>query len=211
RVGRPLTLVPASEREIGLEAENRPQLARPGLGVELPRPVQVAVIGDGERVHAQRVDPVEQLRDPVGAVEEGVLAMRVEVDERHTASGRYRRSRALSKPRRAGYFAPDARAGEPVCTGPDDGPFSSRDRGRRGAGTAIVARPAGRAGAPRGWRDRVPAARGRDGTPVREPVVPAHGAPVTGRRRGGGVGAGRAVGRVVAGRGDGYAQRARGP
>src|SRR5207253_4553218 len=36
RVGRPLTLVPASEREIGLEAENRPQLARPGLGVELP-------------------------------------------------------------------------------------------------------------------------------------------------------------------------------
>src|SRR5438874_4303298 len=74
--------------------------------MELPRPVQVAVIGDGEGVHAQRVDPVEQLRNPVGAVEEGVLAVCVEVDERHTASGRYRRSRALSKPRRVGYFRP---------------------------------------------------------------------------------------------------------
>src|SRR5205823_7669915 len=30
----------------------------------------------------------------------------VEVDERHTARRRYRRSRALSKPRRAGYFRP---------------------------------------------------------------------------------------------------------
>ena len=100
-LGRPLAHVPAPEREVGLEAENRAQLARPGLGVELPCPVQVAVIGDGERVHAQRLDPVEQLRNPVGAVEEGVLAVRVEVDERHTARGRYRRPRALSKPRRA--------------------------------------------------------------------------------------------------------------
>src|SRR2546426_762326 len=92
-----LTLVAVAEGEVRLEAEDGPDLARPGLGVELPRPVQVAVVGDRERVHAQRLDPVEQFGDPVGAVEEGVLAVGVEVNERHTASGRYRRSSALSK------------------------------------------------------------------------------------------------------------------
>src|SRR5437588_476011 len=72
--------------------------------------------------------------------------MRVEVDERHTARGRYRRSRALSKPRRAGYFAPDARASEPVRTGPDDGSLSSGDRRRRarGAGHTRARLPAAR-------------------------------------------------------------------
>ena len=284
RVGRPLALVPAPEREVGLEPENRPQRARPGLGVELPRPVQVAVIGDGEGVHAQRVDPVEQLRNPVGAVEEGVLAVRVEMDERHTARRRYRRSCALSKPRRAGYFAPDARRREPVRTGPDDGPFSSGDGGRpargaghararlpaarrvrrrrsrpsraaaphhrvsprrvrggpvagtgaarrggcvalhrrrgtrrdrprrrRGAGAAVVAPPARRVGTARGRGHRVSAPHRRDRVLVGEPVVPPHRAPVTRRRRGGGAGARRLVGRVVPGAGDGHAERARRP
>src|SRR5437879_8126364 len=96
-----LTLVAVAEGEVRLEAEDGPDLARPGLGVELPRPVQVTVVGDRERVHAQRLDPVEQFGDPVGAVEEGVLAMGVEVNERHTASGRYRRSSALSKAHRS--------------------------------------------------------------------------------------------------------------
>src|SRR5207253_10462816 len=120
----------------------------------------------------------------------GDLAARARLPRIRISAGRVRRG-SVARPgaaRRSGRVAlhrrRDAR--------PD------RSRRRRGAGTAIVARPAGRAGAPRGWRDRVPATRGCDGTPVREPVVPAHGAPVTGRRRGGGVGAGRAVGRVVA-------------
>src|SRR2546426_9191937 len=106
RLGRgALALVPVAEREVGLEAEDGPDLARPSLGVELPRSVQVTVVGDRERVHAQRLDPIEQVGDPVGAVEEGVLAVGVEVNERHTARGRYRRSSALSKARCAGYFA----------------------------------------------------------------------------------------------------------
>src|SRR5213592_1592024 len=98
-----LTLVAVAEGEVRLEAEDGPDLPRPGLGIELPRPVQVAVVGDGEGVHAQRLDPIEQFGDPVGAVEERVLAMGVEVNERHTAKGRYRRSNALSKAHRAGY------------------------------------------------------------------------------------------------------------
>src|SRR5689334_1848101 len=45
--------------------------------------MEIAVVGDGERIHAERLDPLEQVRDPVGAVEERVLAMRVEMNERH--------------------------------------------------------------------------------------------------------------------------------
>jgi Kef-type K+ transport system membrane component KefB len=45
--------------------------------------VEVAVVGERQRIHAQRLDPIEQIRDPIGAVEERVLAMRVEVNERH--------------------------------------------------------------------------------------------------------------------------------
>src|SRR5207237_639176 len=125
-----LALVAVAEGEIGLEAEDRPDLARPSLGVKLPRPVQVAVVGDGERVHAERLNPVEQFGDPVGAVEERVLAVGVEVNERHTASGRYRRSNALSKARCAGYFAAHAPGRGAVRAEPADGPLTSRDRGR---------------------------------------------------------------------------------
>jgi Kef-type K+ transport system membrane component KefB len=41
------------------------------------------MVGDRERIHTQRLDPIEQIGDPIGAVEERVLAMRVEVNERH--------------------------------------------------------------------------------------------------------------------------------
>src|SRR5439155_1390434 len=81
-----LPFVPAAEGEVRFEAENGPHTAGFRLGVELPGPVQVAVIGERQRIHAQRPDPVEQVGDPVGAVEEGVLAVGVEVDERHAAT-----------------------------------------------------------------------------------------------------------------------------
>src|SRR5256712_8167078 len=73
----------AAEREVGLEAQNRADLSRFGFGVKRPRAVQVAVIGDRQRVHAERLHPIEQVGDAVGAVEERVLAMRVEMNERH--------------------------------------------------------------------------------------------------------------------------------
>src|SRR5206468_11519493 len=41
------------------------------------------MIGDGERIHAERLHPIEQIGDAVGAVEERVLAVRVEMNERH--------------------------------------------------------------------------------------------------------------------------------
>src|SRR5439155_22195112 len=57
-----------------------------GRGVELPRRGQVAVGGARQRIHAERLDPAEEVGDPVGAVEEGVLAVGVEVDERQAAT-----------------------------------------------------------------------------------------------------------------------------
>src|SRR5216117_268554 len=75
--------MPAAEREVGLEAQNRTDLSRLRLVVERPGAVQVAVIGDGERIHAERLHPIEQIGDAVGAVEERVLAVRVEMNERH--------------------------------------------------------------------------------------------------------------------------------
>src|SRR3989441_6009012 len=80
---RLLARVPAAEREIGLKAQDRSDVSGFRFGVERPRAVEVAVVGDGERIHTQRLDPIEQIGDPIGAVEERVLAMRVEVNERH--------------------------------------------------------------------------------------------------------------------------------
>src|SRR5262249_41081888 len=78
-----LAALAAPEREICLEAEDRPDLPRLGLFVKRPLAVQVGVIGDRERVHAERLDPVQQIGDPVGAVEERVLAVGMEMNERH--------------------------------------------------------------------------------------------------------------------------------
>jgi hypothetical protein len=45
--------------------------------------VQVAVVGDRETVHPQPLDVRHQIGNPVGPVEEGILAVGVEMDERH--------------------------------------------------------------------------------------------------------------------------------
>ena len=80
---QPLAPLAAPEGEVRLEPEDRPYLAGLRLGVELPGAVEVAVIGDRQRVHAERLDVVQQIGNAVGAVEEGVFAVRVEVYERH--------------------------------------------------------------------------------------------------------------------------------
>jgi hypothetical protein len=49
--------------------------------------MQVAVIGDGERIHAQRLHPVQQLRNAISAVEQGIFAVRVEMNECHRGCG----------------------------------------------------------------------------------------------------------------------------
>src|SRR3989449_5332053 len=80
---QPLAPPAAPEGEVRLEPEDRPDVAGLRLRVELPGPVEVAVIGDRQRVHAECLDVVQQIGNAVGAVEEGVFAVRVEVYERH--------------------------------------------------------------------------------------------------------------------------------
>ena len=91
--GKLLPAMPAAERYVSLEAEDGAELPGLGLLVEPPRAVEVAVVREGDRVHPQRLDAREQVRNAVGAVEEGILAVGVKVNERHLAyRGRARRS-----------------------------------------------------------------------------------------------------------------------
>ena len=83
RVGRLLLDAAVAEGEVRLEPEDRPELPGPGLVVKAPRRVEVAVVGDGEAVHAQALHLGHEVRNPVGPVEEGVFAVGVEMDERH--------------------------------------------------------------------------------------------------------------------------------
>src|SRR5205085_1311910 len=113
RLGRLVIALPEVQGDLARKACGEADQALPILLEHLAIDTRPAVKAF-EEANGREFDEVpgagavsgEQLRNPVGAVEEGVLAVRVEVDERHTASGRYRRSRALSKPRRAGYFRP---------------------------------------------------------------------------------------------------------
>src|SRR5205823_10728968 len=82
-------------------------------------------------------------------------------------------------------------------------------RGKLVTGVQTCALPisAPRVGTPRGGCDRVSAPRRCSRAPVGESVVPTHAAPVRRRRGDGRARARRAGGRLVPGRGDGYAQR----
>src|ERR1044071_3048083 len=82
-VGRLLLDATVAEGEIRLEAENRAELPGLRLFVKAPRRMEVAVVGDGEAVHAQALNLGHEVRDPVGPVEEGVFAVGVEMDEGH--------------------------------------------------------------------------------------------------------------------------------
>ena len=74
---------PGAEGQVRLEAEDRPDLLRLGVLVEGPRRVHVAVVGDGQAVHAELLDVRDELGDPVGPVEQRVFAVGVEMDEGH--------------------------------------------------------------------------------------------------------------------------------
>ena len=51
------------------------------FAVELDGPVEVAVIGHGQGVHALLLDVLDQLRDAAGAVEQAVVGVAVQMNE----------------------------------------------------------------------------------------------------------------------------------
>ena len=83
RVGWPLAALASPICEVGLEAQNRSDLLLPGLSVERHGAVEVTVIGDGQRVSPLLLDRGDEIANPIGAVEEGVFAMRVKMGKGH--------------------------------------------------------------------------------------------------------------------------------
>ena len=73
----------ALRRHVHLAADDRLHVRLPRRLVELHRPEHVAVVGDGARRHSRAGDARQQLGDLVGAVEQRVLRVEMQVDEGH--------------------------------------------------------------------------------------------------------------------------------
>ena len=73
---------PIARRDVGFVADDRVDAGRLGLLIELQRAVQIAVVGQGQGVHAQRLGLLDQRPDRAGAVQQAVMAMAVQMDER---------------------------------------------------------------------------------------------------------------------------------
>ena len=74
-----LLLKAAAGGDVGLVAHDRVDAHVLGRFVELQRPVQIAVVGQGQGVHAQLFGPLQQAGDFSGAVEQAVVAMAVQM------------------------------------------------------------------------------------------------------------------------------------
>ena len=69
--------------EIRLEAEDGTELLGGCRSIKRPGGVQVSVIGDRQAVHPEFLHLRHQVRNSVGAVEQGILAVGMEMGERH--------------------------------------------------------------------------------------------------------------------------------
>src|SRR5437764_454922 len=70
-------------RNIGLVTNDRVDPRLLALLVKLDRAVEVAVIGQRDRVHPQAFDVRDQLGNAVGPVEQTVVAVAMEMNEAH--------------------------------------------------------------------------------------------------------------------------------
>ena len=77
----------AAWRHVGFVTDNRLDSGPFGLLVELQGAKQIAVIGERQRVHAQRLGPVDQSFEPAGAVQQAEMAVAVKMDKRRCIHG----------------------------------------------------------------------------------------------------------------------------
>ena len=80
-IARSRALAPVARRDVGLHTYDRFDARLTRLLLELPRRVQIAVVGDRQRRLLELLSPVDQVGDPVGAVEERILGVTVKMDE----------------------------------------------------------------------------------------------------------------------------------
>ncbi len=114
QVGVALFLHAAVVADVQLRADHRLDALLAGLAIELDRPGQRAVVGERHGGHLQFGRPRRQGRDPARSVQDRVLGMDVQMNERGAQGsvilgavaasseslGVYRRSRAVASPRR---------------------------------------------------------------------------------------------------------------
>src|SRR5688572_23864888 len=81
--GRPATLAPVAGCHIRFHPDDRLDARFLRLFLEVPRRVQIAVVRDGQCGLLQLLRAPNQVVDPVGSIEEGVLRVTVEMDEGH--------------------------------------------------------------------------------------------------------------------------------
>jgi hypothetical protein len=68
-------------RHVRLVADDRINAGVLALLVEFDRAEEVAVIGHRDRVHAERLGMRDQFRHPVGAIEEAIVRVAMQVNE----------------------------------------------------------------------------------------------------------------------------------
>ena len=87
--------------EVDFAADQRLDALRLGLIVEIDRTEKIAMVGERERGHPQRLRAIHQPVDAAGAIEQAVIGVKVEMDEifvggRHAVVSR-RATRCLRK------------------------------------------------------------------------------------------------------------------
>ena len=92
---------PVVGSDVRLHAENGAETGLLGLLLELPRGVQVTVIGDGEGWLFELQRPRDQVVDPVRSIEKRELGMAMQVNERH----RTNKDSAGTGRRQSGFLA----------------------------------------------------------------------------------------------------------
>ena len=68
-------------RDIGFDSHDRDHSAGLGLAQELDRPEHVAMVGQRNRRHPQRLDPLDQVRDLARPVQQAVMAVAMKMHE----------------------------------------------------------------------------------------------------------------------------------
>ena len=76
--------MPAVVRDVYLAADNGLDAGVAAGGIEIHNAVEGAVVGDGQRIHAQLASAGDQLRDAADAVEHTVFSVNVEMGKGQT-------------------------------------------------------------------------------------------------------------------------------
>ena len=75
------SLVPVARGHVRLDAENRFDPCCGSLGIQLDRPMEVAMVGHGYRIHPQLANLLDQRTDAIRPVQQRVFAVQVQVNK----------------------------------------------------------------------------------------------------------------------------------